>query len=648
MRRLPPPGRWWLLAALTVSASLAQSDAPVRDDARLREGVARYHYYQQDYLPALTELMVARARNPGSTAERAAVLEGAIRLAFGMPDSAESRFRTALDEQPAQRAAAYFYLGKLHYLRGDWAGATAAWAHLDGALSAELAREQRALKWQMALRRGERPEIQTEKLWKQLDHWAPSIFYNLGGAHARNGEGERARHYYRALTEEAPRRHWSDEEYWAWVDRAHTAVGFTHLLEGDYPRAEAAFSKVRLEQSGANRALLGYGWAAAERGDYREALRPWQALGKRSLTQSSVHEVLLAIPHAYEQLGAEAAALSAYDRAEGLLQGELNRVAQLQETLTGERLRQYFQAGTTTDGQAGAATDGTAPTRSGQLLSGQARENWLSLTRATVAFSHDDYLDEWVNRSQFQGRVQALSDLEEQRQHLAQWRPKLNHYDQLLRDKQQLREQRGAQIERRALLARADSLREQRQPLARRLQAIEAERDYLALADEEARSLNAMVDRALAAAERLEAAGEDIGDSREQLRRYRGILRWRAAQNFPDNLWRAQKQLNGLGAALTTLDERQQRLRSIIAENPDIRPSLDRLAQLDGRIDAQLQALDTAIDRRADTLAEELQAHLDEHRQRLNHYLARTRLAAARVQDEALHRQRGNGRESAP
>jgi len=58
----------------------------------------------------------------------------------------------------------------------------------------------------------------------------------------------------------------------------------------------------------ADRALLGYGWAASARQDYQAALSPWQTLGDKPTVNSSVRESLLAIPYAYENLGREGVA----------------------------------------------------------------------------------------------------------------------------------------------------------------------------------------------------------------------------------------------------------------------------------------------------------------------------------------------------
>ncbi|UZJ43496.1 hypothetical protein OOT55_12625 [Marinimicrobium sp. C6131] len=600
--------------------------APVAwGQADLREGVARYHYYQNDYLPALSELMVAREQG-ALGADEGAVHEGAIRMAFGMSASAERLLESALSGRPKQRDAARFYLGKLHYLRGDWAQATDAWARVGDALDPDLARERRALEWQWRLRTGQPDPVDPRVLWDQLDEWAPVVLYNLGGAFARAGDRVQARRYYQALIDGAPRRQRQDAEYLALRDRANTALGFSALLAQDFERAEQAFDRVRLTREDADQALLGYGWAALERGQPARAVRIWQALSERSLTGSAAQEALVALPYAYTQLDASQAALDAYDRADARLEEELARVGQLRQQLTPAYLRRQL-----------AATDlrGT--------LSLEGRENWLTLTESTVAASADPYLSDWVNQSPFQSQVQALSDLRDQAQLLADWPEKLAHYGQLLRDKRALRTDRQAEVARRQLWTQAEQLRERRAPLAARLSDIEARADYLALADDETRRLYERVEAALERADRLTAAGEleNPRETRARLALYRGILLWRAAQDYPDRLWRVRKQQRDLDRALAQLRTRQDRVRSVIADNPDIEPALARIAERTEAIARQRQRLDEAQQRQAEQLADNLQTHLAQHQARLTQYLSRVRLGAARLQDRALRDQGG-------
>lgn len=116
IRRLQMLRRKGLLLALVSIATVPAIDAKenMRSSvADLRYGVALYHYYQQDYIPALSELMVADTRDGiQGHSDNPELIAGGISLAFGMQHHAESVFNTILvDERRPQsvRDAAWFY-----------------------------------------------------------------------------------------------------------------------------------------------------------------------------------------------------------------------------------------------------------------------------------------------------------------------------------------------------------------------------------------------------------------------------------------------------------------------------------------------------------------------------------------------------------
>ncbi len=631
--RLRAPFAGLLIGAAALISALASAQSQPTKDSELRYGVSLYHYYQQQYLPALSELMLVEERGGvDSQGKNPQLIEGGIRLAFGMPESAAALFEQVLAENrtPAQSAAAWFYLGKLHYLKGEWSEAGEYLQRAQADLVPALKREQQALLINLDIRQNSAPPHpappQLDPEPKTLGDWTPYTLYNLASAQARSGNHTQARTYYQKLIEFPLE---SDSEYLAehlaLRDKAHTGAGYSFLLEGNYSAAINQFLKVRLDHAEARQALLGYGWAALEAGAYREALKPWQALAERPLIYPPVQEALLALPHAYEQLDAPGAALQAYDRAEVAFERELTQVENLTRDLSQAQLLAALQG---------------SDLNSGLISLAKHNEyNWLTLDRTSVIATHSAYLAELFQQTPFQTRVQALRDLLQQRALIAEWLPKLEIYARLQRDKKLQRGARSAQLARNQVLAQAESLRERRDRLARNLAEVATARDYMALADEESRELYQMTQSAQQSRATLEAAGRDTGAARPRLRLYQGILIWRTAQEFPKRLWQNQKTLNELDAALAELQQRSQQVRKITETDLDIEPALARIERQSARVQTQLSQLDQALDAELTLLSGQVSAHLAEHRERLHHYLARARLAAARLQDQALREQ---------
>jgi len=88
-----------------------------------------------------------------------------------------------------QEDAAHFYLGKLHYLRGDRLTAGRAWARVGDSLRPALAREWRARRLMLELSREQPPEPEPAQLWTDLQDWTPILLFNLGAERARAGGG---------------------------------------------------------------------------------------------------------------------------------------------------------------------------------------------------------------------------------------------------------------------------------------------------------------------------------------------------------------------------------------------------------------------------------------------------------------------------
>lgn len=618
--------------------SAALAEAPKTQVADLRYGVALYHYYQQDYLHALSELMVAEARGGiHGHGDNPEIFVGGISLAFGMENRAETIFNELLQDArhpQSVRDAAWFYLGKLHYLRGHWREAQQSFARVSRDFNPVLAAELHALQINLQIHldsaESSSAQMQSSLSKTQVDalrHWAPYALYNLGAASARRNDFEQARSYWQALEDAAPKASGREAEYRALQDKTYTAMGYSYLAQKSYIGAVDAFIQVNLDSRQANQALLGYGWAALAQEEYAHALKPWQLLRQRSLQDPAVQESLLALPFAYEKLDAQGEALAAYEEAEALLNAELGLIAQLRSSLTPDELltRVSDQSESTT------AQDNHALVK----VSGEQGQNWLKLDKTSVINTRSAYLHELFADNEFQTAIQELRDLLRLRDLLQTWQPKLHIYRQLLIDKQNLRQGPEQQLARQALAQRLYALRDTQQQLGARLQNIKSNQDYLALADDSTRALYRRVEEAQVALQRLQAAGEDTTEYSERLGIYRGILMWRAAQAFPHNLWQSEKAAAAINETLAQLTESSARVENISATHKDIRPALANMERLQVRLDQQLTQVNAAITARSAALSVQVDQHLERHQQRLNAYLAQAHLAIARLYDAA-------------
>ena len=634
-----------MLAAVAISPADAK-EKPKTSVADLRYGVALYHYYQQDYIAALAELMVADTRDGiQGHGDNPELIAGGVSLAFGMQHHAEGVFNQILqDERRPQsvRDAAWFYLAKLHYSRGDWAAAEQSFARVSREFKPSLRAQMQALQINIRIRNKNYTDLTLDNIDSdELRSWSPYTFYNLGAAHAREGNFASAQQFFNELIDidvvDNPVRR---KEQWALQDKAYTAMGYSYLAEKKYAAAIREFTKVRLDGVFANQALLGYGWAAVAQEEYDEALRPWQLLRSRSLMYPAVQESLLALPFAYEKLGAQGEAVNAYQSAEELLAREINLIRDMRATLTeGELLTLIGSEPLSAedakkvlrgdDAEAGALT--AVVTDDGQ--------NWLKLDTTSIIKTRSAYLNELFAKNTFQTAVLDLRDLLRLQTLLQNWLPKLDVYRELLLQKQVQRDRQEQQLAQHSALQQEQKLQLERAALAQQLAQISSSDNYMALADDETRALYVRIERGQQTIARMKSAGQDTSELETRIKMFGGILLWRAAQQYPAQLAAQQGELKSIDATLVNIAQTRNNIEEITATSIDIQPTLARLQVLQKEVSVHLENTDQLIAQQSRLLRQQVDQQLAAHEKRLNNYLAQAHLAVARLYDAELRKQ---------
>lgn len=630
---------------LATAFSVAAEEKPKTAVADLRYGVALFHYYQQDYVNAIAELMVADARNGiQGHSDNPELIAGGISLAFGMQNHAESVFSQILqDERRPQsvRDAAWFYLGKLYYTRGDWAAAEQSFNRVSADFKPALRAQLQALQINIRIRDKRYAEL-TPKTVEQseLRGWNPYALYNLGAAHAREGNFTQAQLFFNALADidiaKDPR---TRATQWALQDKSSTALGYSYLAEKKYAAAIREFTKVRLDGIYANQALLGYGWAAVAQEEYTTALQPWQLLRSRSLIYPAVQESLLALPFAYEKLNAQGEAVAAYELAEELLAREIQLIRDMRATLTEGELLTLIDAKPMAVEEARKALQNDEEGQGLTAVIADDGQNWLKLDGTSIIKTRSAYMSELFAQTRFQTAVLELRDLLRLQRLLQNWQPKLIAYRELLLEKQALRGRQEQQLTQSAFALQAQQLQQRRDQFATRLQQIIAADDYLALADADTRALQERVTRAGQTIARMQAAGQQTDELAQRQKMFAGILLWRAAQHYPIALAEQQRELAQIDSALASVIKTQTHIDEITATSLDIQPVLARLQTLQQETATQLHATEQLIAQQTRVLREQVDQQLASHEKRLKNYLSQAHLAVARLYDAELRRQ---------
>jgi hypothetical protein len=577
----------------------------------LRYGVVLYHFFQDEYFQALTELLLGdQKQDMPHHAEFAQLLRGGISLSYGMDAQARTLFEQLLEQHPAPavRDRAWFYLGKNYYERSDNATALGVLDRSGDALSDSMRDERDYLRAMIALQGG----ASAQPLRSSEDApnpWLPYLDFNRGAYAAAAGDWPTAATSFGAAAATPLR----DDEHKALRDRALVAAGYALLANGATDpnalrSALGTFRDVRLNGPFSDQALLGYGWAALELEDYPLALQPWQALQERSLLSPAVQESLLAVPYAYEKLNASAQALAEYERAEQLFNQELGRIDAAQQQLR------------------------TAPLL-GLWLDPKNTGEWISRQQELPVASQLPYLEHLLALNAVQDAIRDMRDLAQLEQYLTDWQDRLGALDvaqnlQYQRRQKILQDRPDQQLD-----ATSQKLQQQRAELAATLEqsAHSGGGDALMTGDELA--ISRRLQRVRERIDTLRRQGQDVGDFEAKYQRYRGLLAWQVQDDSAVRQRVATRQLRELDEQLAVAQQRKAQLDGLVvrARQPE---QGARIRALQVRLQSNLKSIQQAQRAGEKVLRERALAELQAQRVRLSTYLARTRLAKARLYDK--------------
>jgi tetratricopeptide (TPR) repeat protein len=600
-----------MLLCLLAPSAWAKKPKPPSAVADLRFGVALYHYYQGQHLDALAELLVAQSRGGiAGHADQPQIMAGGFYMAYGMERTASALFSRLLNETHSAktRDAVWFYLARMRYAKADWAGVQAALANISPTPEFDLAQDILALRLNLATRQDD--IASAESLLKQVDSestWLPYLYFNLGSAYGRKANFAAAVDRYNRLLH----MRLTDEESLSLYDKAMTSAGYGYLFAKQYQEAMDQFKQVRLQSPVSNKALLGYGWAAAESGNYPLAIKPWERLAQAVLVDESAQESLVAVPYAYEKLGRKKEALAAYQQAQSQYQAAIDTLGQTLGQLEGSAISELLNLPLDDD------------------------FSWSRYAADQNFTPHKAYLATLFAQENFQAQVSALRDLLAMRRQFIDWQGRMQHYQDLVDARDLNRDQQVNGLNKQPFPEQIAQLQAQRDRLAQHLAQAISHEDGQALLSGKAAEHHLLLQAAQRRAARLQGSGQPLGTSADKLRLLSGLHLWDAQEVEAAQRVALQNQLKEADAQLASLSATWERTRSEANTGKNFQTYRSRISAARHRIDGQLKAVDQAILENKLALRGHLEQALKHQRARITQYQAQTRLSIARLLDEA-------------
>jgi hypothetical protein len=580
-------------------------------------GDSLFYFFQSRYFTAVTNLMVSQhfERLPQHEDE-AEVLRGGLFLSYGLHKEAGRVFAALIEKgaPPAVRDRAWFYLAKIRYQRGLAAEAEEALGRVAGKLPPDLEEERVLLAANLQMARGDYAAA-AKTLAAVKEGAGLYARFNLGVALVKSGEIAQGT----ALLDAVGQAKVDTEEYRSLRDKANLALGFAALQNDDPARARVYLERVRLSGMHANKALLGFGWAAAGVKQPRAALVPWTELAARTPADAAVLEAKLAVPYAFAELGAFGQALEGYQEAIAVFERE---TVHLDESI--------------------------AAIRSGRLVAGLLERNpgeemgWFWSIEQLPEMPHAGHLAQVLAQHEFQEAFKNWRDLVFLERNLRQWQDKLGVLDDMLANRRRAFAERLPAVRAKERALGIDALERRHAELQAEFARAGEGADGLGLADTRELALLARIDAARALLERLPNDPE-AQRARERLRRVEGALTWQLAQQFPERLWQAKKGLREIQSGLADARARHERLAQAQQQEP---ARFDRFAARIEELARRLRALAPRVAELAAAQQAHVQelavAELERQKVRLAQYANQARFAVAQIYDRANLAQEGS------
>lgn len=590
----------------------AAADEPSHEIKAPHYGDTLFHFFQDHHFTAITTLMVSQHfERVTEHADEAEVLRGGMLLSYGLHREAGAIFAQLIEKgaSPKVRDRAWFYLAKIRYQRGVLAGAEEALAHVENHLPPALEEERVLLHANLLMARAD--YAGAAAALSGVGAKTPGARYvrfNLGIALIRAGDTAGGT----AVLDEIGKAGAEDEEYRSLRDRANVALGFAALTNEQPQQARNYLERVRLKGMQANKALLGFGWAADAMKEPKLALVPWLELAQRDVSDSAALEAKIAVPYAY-------AKLEAY----------------------GQSLDRYVDAISAFERESTDLDESIAAVRSGKLVDALIERNpgdemgWFQRLDDLPDLPHAGHLAPVLAQHEFQEAFKNYRDLLFLTKNLEEWREKLGVFDDMLATRRKAYAERLPEVRARASAISMEAMRQRRDHVAAEVVAGETQADGVAFADAKQTELLALVKRAQANLDQASPSPE-TAQARERLRLAAGVLSWQLANDYTGRVWDEKKELARIDAQIADAQRRDTALAQAQRDEP---ARFDRFGQRIKALDPLLQAMQpkvAALRREQQAVVQEIAvAELTRQKERLAVYATQARFAVAQLYDRA-------------
>ncbi len=589
----------------------------VEDELNLLRGNFLFTYLTHDYyltLFYLDELNDFR----GETDPEAEVMRAAVYLALGMEEDADRIFNEVLESGGQASGDAWYFLAKRWMKLGEHEKAEQAARH---ALESDTPpRRSFAPEVQMILVSSIAAQNKVEEAEAALaglsdeEIWAGYAKYNLILAMIRTNYHSPA---LESMVDEAVHYLPDTDEGAVLRDRILLVAGIGAMEKDKYRLADRYFREISLSTSFTAPGLLNYGWNFFLEGRYEAAVQPWRVLrGLFNHADPDVIESLVAVPFTLELFQAFNQSVVAYRDIEELLSTSIEDL----RTLNDPQLISDWLAGW-------------------ERVNASGDWGW---NRHKLTVFQDDPLTArlypLLDDDAFVDELQLLHDLDRLSADLTDTVRSLDLWADVVDQRRDYLTNLDAETVLDGYEDRQEELLKKVLDLQSRI--MRERKDVFGYASAEEKDnvdRLARVVENIIALQKAEPTNPELGSYKERWRRMRGLLLWQVNEARPQRQWDADSDHMALRNETDRLFAQLEYTRnSLIWADSSWKGFMPRIEAL--RLDAvSLQAYSRTMHRmQKDYVIALVQEDMNTLDKRLTLYLAQTRLALARLYDDAL------------
>jgi hypothetical protein len=606
-----------LLLAFIFLSSTSYAQSNEQDILRLKKGEYYYHYLTGDFPSAMNQLKQWRS-NDGAIANEADVMEAAMLLSLGLHQQAQVIFDDIQQKGGDASSKSWFFLARRWFELGEYESALYSIKNIKPVgLIPEMLAEAQFMKAASLIELGEH-----KKALLMINNMPRSSIWTGLARHnfiLAMFDGNNSGQSLALLIEDATFYLPETEEGRNLRDRINLISALYYLQTGKHRSAEKHLKSMSLAGPYTPTALLQYGWAKVEQGQYDEALQPWRELQSRfNQFDPDVMESMLGVPHVLELMYASTQALNVYEETENRLLSMKTQLIKMNTDLADNPWLENW-------------------------IYNQEDQNWgwqtkiettLPLNNTTAVFQQLITDKKLVNQmTEYRDLLLLTNYLTEKEDSLRLWLSLVDKREKVFKERSVIP----------VLEQSTSKINEVKNELKlMRGLLLQSSDDLFALPNENEEKRIDLLSRTAKNIEglnQISKASRNVEIYQQRWGRVNGVFLWQMSADKASKQWQLKKQLVAVDRLIKTADIQLLETRLAHQWSPSAWLGMkEKILIVLAQVDRLKKSAEQAKKESKAILLTETTQYLDALIYRINDYLAQSRLSIARLYDEALQR----------